>query len=358
LWATGRVPLNREAAMPAGEGRGVVDIGVEVDFLDRLGLERPIAQAGLGGGLATGELAGAVAAAGGLGTIGIVPPARLGAEIRMAREIAPGRPVAVNLLLPFTRPGHVRACIDARVSAVVLFFGFDRRIVTALREAGVLVIHQVGQPDQARRAIDEGAQALIAQGLEAGGHLLAVRPLDEALPAILEVAAPTRVPVLAAGGIGSRERVAEVLNAGAVAAVAGTRFLLTRECHAHPSYQRRVLGAERTLETELFGFGWPARHRVVPNAATRRWCARAEAGSPLVRGFNRRTGRLGGLLPLSTLEVTARLQRPTIPLFSPGAALRGMPERTVDSTPLYAGVVSRDIEQIVPAGDAVGELTP
>jgi NAD(P)H-dependent flavin oxidoreductase YrpB (nitropropane dioxygenase family) len=329
-----------------------------VDFLDRLGLERPIAQAGLGGGLATGELAGAVAAAGGLGTIGIVPPARLASEIRVAREIAPGRPVAVNLLLPFTRPGHVRACIEARVSAVVLFFGFARRAVAELREAGVVVIHQVGQPDEARRAIGEGAQALIAQGVEAGGHLLGVRPLDQALPAIVEVAAPARVPVLAAGGIGSRERVAAVLGAGAVAAVSGTRFLLTCECHAHPGYQRRVLGAQRTLETELFGFGWPARHRVVPNAATRRWCARAEAGSPVVRGFNRRTGRLGGLLPLSILEVSARLQRPAVPVFSPGPALRGMPERTVESTPLYAGVVSRDLDQVVPAGDAVRELTP
>jgi hypothetical protein len=78
----------------------------------------------------------------------------------------------------------------------------------------------------------------------------------------------------------------------------------------------------------------------------------------VVRGFNRRTGRLGGLLPLSILEVSARLQRPAVPVFSPGPALRGMPERTVESTPLYAGVVSRDLDQVVPAGDAVRELTP
>lgn len=329
-----------------------------MDLFDRLGLEHPVVQAGLGGGLATGELAGAVSAAGGLGTIGITPPARLGREIRVARDRAPDRPLAVNLLVPFTKPAHVRACIEGRVDAVVLFFGFAPRIVSALHDAGILVIHQVGRPDEARRALADGADVLIAQGLEAGGHLLAVRPLDEALPSILDVAAPAGAPVLAAGGIADGGRVRAVLDAGAAAAVAGTRFLLTRECHAHPDYQRRVLGARRTLETELFGFGWPARHRVAPNAATGRWCSGRDAGSFLVRAINRPTGRLGGLLPLGTLQTMARLQRPGIPVFSPGPALRGMHERTVEAAPLYAGVVARDIHHVIPAADAVRGLVP
>ena len=325
-----------------------------MDLLDRLALEQPVVQAGLGGGIARAELAGAVSAAGGLGTIGIMPPGKLAREIQVARELAPGRPLAVNLLLPFTNRGHVRACIDERVDAVVVFFGYAPEAVAALRAAGILVIHQVGQPAEARRAIDDGADALIAQGSEAGGHLLGVHPLDESLPAILEVAHPR--PVLAAGGIASGDRVRQVLGAGAAAAVAGTRFLLTQECHAHPGYQQRVLGARQTLDTELFGFGWPARHRVIPNAATQRWCATTDAGSSLVRALNRHTGRVGGLLPLDTLQTMARLQHPALPVFSPGPALRGMPSRTVDTTALYGGVVARDIHRVIPAADAVRDL--
>jgi nitronate monooxygenase len=224
-----------------------------MDLRDRLNLEHPIAQAGLGGGLARGELAGAVSNAGGLGTIGIMPPAPFAAEINKARKLAPGRPLAANLLLPFTKPAHVRACIDAGVDAVVLFFGFAPHIVQELRQAQIFVIHQVGDPAQAKRAFADGADAVIAQGLEAGGHLLATQPLDEFLTSTLEIA--NGRPVLAAGGIVDEARVREVLDAGAAAAVCGTRFLLTEECHAHPDYQQRVIAAQETIDTQLFGFG-------------------------------------------------------------------------------------------------------
>lgn len=243
------------------------------DLQDRLSLEHPVVQAGMGGGIATGTLAGAVSAAGGLGTVGILPPAKLAGELRRARALAPGKPVAVNLLLPFTKQAHVQACIDGRADAVVLFFGRAPAVVARLRDAGILVLHQVGDAAGARAALEDGADGLIAQGIEAGGHLQAVRPLDEALPEVLGVADGR--PVLAAGGIGTAARSRALLDAGAAAVVAGTRFLLTEECEAHPEYQRRVLGATRTVETELFGLGWPARHRVVPNAATDRWCARS-----------------------------------------------------------------------------------
>lgn len=324
------------------------------DLRDRLGLEHPVVQAGMGGGIARGTLAGAVSAAGGLGTVGILPPAQLSGELRRARALAPGRPVAVNLLLPFTKRAHVEACIDGGADAVVLFFGRAPTVVSRLRDAGILVLHQVGDAAGARAALDDGADGLIAQGIEAGGHLQAVRPLDDALLDVL-TAAHGR-PVLAAGGIGSGARARALLDAGAAAVVAGTRFLLTDECEAHPEYQRRVLGATRTLETELFGLGWPARHRVVPNAATDRWCARGDRGARAVLTVNRPTGPLGGLLPLSMMETLARAQRPWLPLLSPGPALRGMPDRVVDATPLYAGVVARELTAIVPAAAAVREL--
>ena len=73
-----------------------------MDFLDRVGLQHPVVQAGMGGGVAGAELAGAVSAAGALGTIGMLPAAPLGAQLMRAREQADGGPVAANLLVPFT----------------------------------------------------------------------------------------------------------------------------------------------------------------------------------------------------------------------------------------------------------------
>ena len=268
------------------------------DLTDRLRLERPVVQAGMGGGLAMAELAAAVSNAGGLGTVGILPDARaFAAQLERARALAPGRPVAANLLIPFTRRAHAEACIEAGVDAVVLFCGSAPRTVARLRAAGILVLQQVGTPEQARRALADGADGLIAQGVEAGGHLLGVEPTRAFLPRALEIAGGR--PVLAAGGVASREDVAALLGAGAVAAVAGTRFLLTDECAAHPAYKARVLGAQRTLDTLLFSVGWHDRHRVVPNAATARWCARAPSGPAAVVAANRVLAPLVRRLPAS-----------------------------------------------------------
>jgi nitronate monooxygenase len=106
-----------------------------VDIADRLRLDVPVGQAGMGGGLAGAPLA-AVAKAGGLGTIGITTPRQLRTSIDLVREQAPSRAVAVNLLMPFVRRHHVAVCVDARVDVVVLAFGEKRRLVTHLRDGG------------------------------------------------------------------------------------------------------------------------------------------------------------------------------------------------------------------------------
>src|SRR5215831_3595982 len=95
-----------------------------IDWRDRLSLEHPIIQAGMGGGVARAELAAAVSRAGALGTLGLLAPGPLAREIRRARELAPGRPIAVNLLVPFARQAHAEVCAEARVAAVALSFGF------------------------------------------------------------------------------------------------------------------------------------------------------------------------------------------------------------------------------------------
>jgi nitronate monooxygenase len=326
-----------------------------MDLLDRLGLQHPIAQAGMGGGTAGAELAGAVSAAGGLGTVGIVlDPRELHDQIVRARALAPGRPIAVNLLMPFASERHAQACVDGGADCVVLFCGFDAGLVGHLRNAGLLVLQQVGTRAQAARAVRDGADGLIAQGIEAGGHLLGVEPALEFLPQALEVAGDR--PVLLAGGIADGADVGDALAAGAAAALAGTRFLLTEECAAHPAYKQRVLGATETIETLLFSVAWHERHRVVPNAATERWCRRSRLGPRPVRAINRVAAPLMRRLPSSLNASALRMQRRSLPFYGPASILAGMDDRLVEVTPLYAGETARRIHSIVPAAQAVREL--
>lgn len=327
-----------------------------MEWRERIGLEHPVVQAGMAAA-AGPALAGAVSAAGGLGTVGIMAPPAFAASLRKARRLAPGRPVAGNLIVPFTRRAHVDACVSEGASLVVLHGGFAPRWVRRLRDGGVPVFQTVGTAGGARRALSEGATGLVVQGLEAGGHLVASAPLGHVLPQVLEAAGGA--PVLAAGGVADAADVRRLIDAGAEAAVSGTRFLLTGESGAHPAYRRRLLEADCTLVTELFGLGWPLRHRVVPNAATTRWCAGAsDLGPEWVRRAAVITGPVGRVAPLGALGAVARLQRPGLPLFSPALPLQGMPEAAVDRTGLYAGETVGRLDDVVSAAEAVRRLAP
>lgn len=326
-----------------------------MDVLDRLRLDVPVAQAGMGGGLAGPELAVAVADAGGLGTLGLTAPDRLRDGIRRVRAEAPGRAVAVNLLMPFVRRPHVRVCVEERIDVAVVAFGGDRALVRELRDAGVFVFTMVGTADQVRRALHWGVDALIAQGAEAGGHLVGESPAAAFLPKARDLAGGR--PVFLAGGVATAADTRAALDAGADTVVAGTRFLLTHESGAHPEYQRRLLEAETTYRTMLFGLGWPAPHRVVGNAATRRWCDASGTAKRLPVWINARSefmARLGDVPP----AVLVRWQRPALPLFSPAAPTRAMPAAWVDRTALYAGESVLRMAAVIPARDAVAELSP
>jgi nitronate monooxygenase len=220
----------------------------------------------------------------------------------------------------------------------------------------VSVFITVGTQREAVRALAAGAEGLVVQGSEAGGHLLGVQPIELALTSVLEVAGET--PVLAAGGVADAQDVQRLLDLGAVAAVAGTRFLLTDESDAHPEYKRRVLGARHTLTTLLFGLGWPLRHRVIPNAATERWCKPSELDPRWARLIGQLSAPLGHIMSLGGLGTLAMRQRSGLPFFTPALPLAGMPESTVDSTALYAGESARRLHEVVPAAQAVALLAP
>lgn len=327
-----------------------------MNLLEALGLQYPVVQAGMGGGVAGGELAGSVSAAGALGTVGMTDARTFAAELRRAATRAGKQPVAANLLVPFIRKAHVDACVASGVPLVVLHGGIAPRWMAALRSAGARVLCTVGSAAQARRALAAGADGLVAQGVEAGGHLMADRPLAVTLPEVLEAA--DGAPVLAAGGVADAADVRRLLAAGAVGAVAGTRFLLTDESRAHPEYKKRVLHAQRTIRTLVFGMGWPLPHRVVPNAVTDQWCARDDAGPRWVRALGRTSAPLGRMLPLSALDTIVLLQRAGLPLYTPALPLTGMNAAVVDQAALYAGETIHRIRDIVPAAHAVARLAP
>ena len=316
-------------------------------LLERIGVDLPIFQAGMGGGTAAHELAAAVSEAGGLGTIGTLAPADLRSELRAARSRT-AKPIAVNLLLPFVRRGHWEVADAADV--VVTFWGRPER-----RTARVW-IHQCGSVGEALAARAAGADAVIAQGVEAGGHVRGVVPALELLERV-RATVPADYPVLLAGGVAEAADVREALAAGAVGAVAGTRFLLSNESRAHPEYQRRLRDASETVLTQLFGAGWPdAPHRVVPNAATARWLRGDPNGPTAVRLLNRALAPLASRLPMRVVGQAAALQRPGLPIFGPASPLVGDANRLVDATPLYAGVSIRRIRDVRPAAELTREL--
>lgn len=317
-------------------------------LLERLGVEAPVVQAGLGGGLSRHELAAAVSEAGGLGTIAVAGAAAIERELRAARQLT-GRPLAVNVLLPLAR----RSWFDAAAAAdvVVTFWGTPRR-----RTAGVWM-HQCGSVAEARAAQAAGADGVIVQGVEAGGHVRGRTPALELLAAA-RAALPRDYPLLVAGGIAERGDVERALGAGASAAVAGTRFLLSEESRAHPEYRRRLLLARETIFTELFGLGWPAPHRVIANAATERWLSGDRRGPALNRAINRLSGAAGRYTPAAVQARLARAQRPGGRLLTPLGPTDDGPASLLDAGPLYAGETVARIEDIRPAAEIVRDLTP
>jgi nitronate monooxygenase len=308
-------------------------------------LETPIVQAGMGT-VSRHELAAAVSDAGGLGTIA-VPRGPLAAELAAARALT-NHPVAVNLLLPFLTRQDIDAAAGADV--VITFWGEPRRLASGTW------IHQCGSVAEAKAAAEAGADAVIAQGVEAGGHVRGKIPVLELLERTL---AAVRIPVLAAGGIVERDEVRTVLEAGAVAAVLGTRFLMSDESRAHPEYKRRCARADATLLTELFGLGWPdAPHRVVANAATERWLQRGARGPGWIRTVNRLTRSAAARVPGALRARALSAQRSSWPLLSPQPPTDDLPPSLVDAGPLYAGESVRRIDDIAPAGELVARLTP
>ena len=234
-------------------------------FTALVGCERPIQLAGLGGA-GTVALAVAVSRAGGLGMLSGVGGA---ASLATLLDAVPDDVVVgVNFLVPFVDPTAVDLAAK-RARVVELFWGDpDVAMVERIHDGGALAAWQVGSADEASAAVDAGCDAVVIQGVEAGGHVRATRPLLELLPEVRGVV-PDGVPLVAAGGLGTSAEVRAAFDAGADAVRIGTRFLAAVESDAHPDYVDLLIaaGADDTVLTTAFGEGWPdAPHRVLRSA--------------------------------------------------------------------------------------------
>ncbi len=306
---------------------------------DLLCCDVPIVLAGMGG-VARSELVAAVTEAGGFGFLGMVmePRAKIQAEIEAVRARSQ-RPFGVNLVPAATPPAlladQVEACIEAKVHAVALFWDLAPGVVARLREAGVLVVCQIGSVAEAKAARDAGADILIAQGWQAGGHVRGVTALASLVPAVVS---QVDIPVLAAGGICDGAALAAAMIQGAQGGVLGTAFLATEESFAHDYYKRRVAEASSdvTIYTDAFHRHWPAgaHVRVLPNSVTR-----GERGDPF--GFHRDVIGADGERPIHLFGVASPLRTTTGDL---------------EAMPLYAGQGIGRISAIVPAAERLRDI--
>jgi nitronate monooxygenase len=325
------------AAMPTPRARA---------FMQAFGLKYPIANAGMGGP-AIPELAIAVSNAGGLGAIGSAGPARSNAELMKQRvtqtRAGTSRPFVVNFLLAFD-PVTLPVALDAGAPIIQFAFGQpSAEMAAGIRKAGARMGVQISSADGARRAIDLGADYVICQGTEAGGHVQATDPLEDVLAGVIEAAG--RVPVLAAGGISTGAHIRRVLLAGASGVLMGTRFVATRESNAHDEYRAALSRARAgdTVLTVCFQDGWVnAPHRVLRNETFRRWEA---AGSPPP---GKRPGE-GDVLATNAVTGARKMR------YSTSSPARG-DEGTLGDLVLYAGRGVDGIRDVPGAGELVERL--
>ena len=305
---------------------------IRTPFTDLVGCRHPLQNAGMGA--MSPALGIAVARAGALGMLsGVLLPAPVLKELLAPlRSALPGK-LGINFLMPFLEDPAVVDIAAEAVDVVEFFYADpDASLVRRVHEGGALAAWQVGSLDEALAAVDAGCDFIIAQGVEAGGH---VRGTTALLPLLNQVLGRVNIPVLAAGGIGDGRGIAAVLAVGAAGARLGTRFVAAPECGYHPRYVEAILAARAsdTEYTECFSGMWAAPHRVL------RSCIEA------AEAFE---GELVGQMQIGPQRVDV----PRFSVMAPVASATG----AVEAMALYAGQSVEFIHSVQPAGELVRDL--
>ena len=248
---------------------------------EMFGIDHPIVLAPMGG-VSGGQLAAAVSNAGGLGLVG----GGYGDSGWLSRELSlvnsqTSRPWGVGLITWSADASIVDLVLGYRPHAVMLSFGDPRPYGSMVKAAGCRLICQVQDMAGARLALEAGADVIVAQGTEAGGHG-AGRSALPLVPAVVDAVAAT--PVLAAGGIADGRGLAAALMLGAQGVLIGTRFYASEEALGHPQAKRRIADAhgEDTCRTTAFDvvreLAWPEPYngRALRNGFVERWIGREE----------------------------------------------------------------------------------
>lgn len=308
-----------------------------------LGCEVPVLLAGMGG-VARSELAAAVAVAGGYPMLGMVreSPELIETEIA-ALGAATDRPFAVNVIPSATDPAlldrQLGRCLDLGVRHFTFFWDPMPEVIARMKREGCLVLHQVGTVADARLAEAAGADVIITQGIEAGGHVHGRIGAFALAEAVLERA---EVPVVVSGGIGSGRGLAAALALGAQGVQCGTAFLATVEAWAHDYHKRRVVevGGGDTVLTDVFVLNWPkgAAVRVIANSVT---AAQADL-----------MGHDPATLPR---EVIAHDAGQPLLRYSTDSPMRHT-TGSLEEMALYAGQGAGLIRDVVPAGERLRRM--
>ncbi len=315
---------------------------IETDFTRLVGVRHPILLAPMGGAVSH-ALAIAVAKAGAFAMFGASwhTSERLGQQIADFRA-ATAAPFAINLCLEWDQNERLAIALDNGAPLISLFWGDPTHYLPIIRAAGAKALVTVGSADEAKRAGDLGADAIVAQGVEAGGHVWSKVGTMVLVPAVVDAA--DGIPVIAAGGIADGRGIAAALALGASGAWIGTRFLATVESDASDDYKERLIKARETdtVYTELFDLDWPrAPHRVIRNSTYDRWIA---AGSP---ASGKRPGEGEPVVRQADGTVLKRYSDDTP---KPGAT------GELEAACHYAGQSAGLVRDVMPAGDLVRRL--
>jgi enoyl-[acyl-carrier protein] reductase II len=232
-----------------------------------LGIEVPVIQGGMAW-VAEHNLAAAVSNAGGLGIIAAAnaPYEYVREEIRKVKELT-DRPFGVNIMLlsPYAED-IARLVVEEKVPVVTTGAGNPSAYMKQWKEAGIKVIPVVASVALAKLMQRAGADAVIAEGCESGGHI----GESTTMALVPQVVDAVTIPVIAAGGIGDGRGIAAALMLGAQAVQMGTRFLVSKECVIHPNYKERVLRA-KDIDTAVTGRSTGHPVRQIRNKMTREY---------------------------------------------------------------------------------------
>lgn len=231
-----------------------------------LNIKYPIIQGGMAW-IADASLAVGVSEAGGLGIIsGVGPTEVVRAQIRKAKELT-DKPFGVNVMLMQDNADEIAHLVcGEKVPVVTTGAGSPGKYIEMWKSHGIKVIPVVPSVAIAKRMEKFGADAVIAEGMESGGHIGQTTTMSLVPQVVDEV----NIPVIAAGGIGDGRGIAASFMLGAVGVQMGTRFLVSNECNVHQNYKEKVLKA-KDIETEVTGTSTSHPVRVLRNKLTREY---------------------------------------------------------------------------------------